>query len=164
MSRLPYQEGTWFGVPLDGGGLSIGVAARIDGRGGIVGYFFGPRRESTPPLVEVEGFEASGSILVTQLGDLHLIEGKWPIIGRPERWSRDEWPIPAFCRQDPILEAVAWRVEYSEGQLNRPVREERISPEECSRLPKDGILGARAVERLLSHLISGAESGGSGER
>ena len=52
-----YEEGDWFAVPLQNGGYSLGLVARADGEGGVLGYFFGPRREQLPTKADTQGLE-----------------------------------------------------------------------------------------------------------
>jgi hypothetical protein len=51
--KLPDSEGDGFAVPLRDGGYAIGVVARMDRKGSVLGYFFGPRYDEPPKLAEV---------------------------------------------------------------------------------------------------------------
>jgi hypothetical protein len=152
---LPYEEGDWFAVPLRDYGYGVGIAARVDGKGGVLGYFFGPRRTELPALSELTALSAGDSVLVQQFGDLSLIKREWPVIGHLPEWDREHWPMPAFGRHEE-LSGRALKVEYSSGDLNSPIRETSISPAECDLLPKDGILSSGAVEIVLTHTLVGA--------
>lgn len=103
--KLNYGEGDWLAVPVRDGGLAVGVVARMDGKGGVVGYFFGPRRNDVPALEDVDELELS-------------------------------WRV--------------WRIEYVDDDLDRPVRETRVSQEEAESLPRNGVLGAGEVELVLT--------------
>src|SRR5213592_3499242 len=46
--KLPYREGDVFAVPLQDGAYGIGVVARMDREGAVLGYFFDRRYESVP--------------------------------------------------------------------------------------------------------------------
>ena len=92
--KLNYSEGTWFAVPLRSGGFGVGVAARTTKKGPVIlAYLFGPRRESVPTLPEVVGLNPSAAVKVARIGDLSLIKGEWPILGRSLKWQRDNWPV-----------------------------------------------------------------------
>ena len=150
---LPYSDGDWFAVPLrDGGGYGVGVVARHDRRGGVIGYLFSLRSEDVPSLDDVAGLRPSDAIRVMRFGDLGLIKGQWPILGKLEDWRPEDWPIPAFGRREPT--GRAFRVIYTAEDLRGPVREEPISDEECDRLPRDALSGAGAVELVLTQLLA----------
>lgn len=151
--RLPYSEGDWFAVPLrESGGYGIGVVARHDRRGGVIGYLFNLRRDDIPTLDDVAGLRPSDAIRVMRFGDLGLIRSQWPILGKLEEWRPDDWPIPAFSRREPT--GRAFRVIYSADDLRGPVREEPITEDECDRLPRDALSGAGAVELVLTQLLA----------
>jgi len=150
--KLPYEEGTWFAVPLRDGGYGVGIVARIAGRGVTLGYFFGPRRSVVPNLSEVETLTPDMAILVEIFGDLGLIEGRWPIIGRNASWDRRLWPIPGFGRIEEHT-GRAFRMELSEDDLFSIVREIAVPRDEAERLPKHGLSGAGSVESVLARLL-----------
>jgi len=150
--RVSYSDGDWFAVPLqEGGGYGAGIVAHHDGRGGVIGYLFGHRFSEVPTLDDVAGLQPSDSIRVMRFGDLGLIKGQWPILGKLEHWDSDDWPIPPFGRREPTGRAL--RVIYSAEDLAGPLREEPISNEECDRLPRDALSGAGAVELVLTQLL-----------
>lgn len=150
--KLTYGEGDWFGVPLREGGFALGVVARMDGRGAVVGYFFGPPVEELPDVHDLDRRRPRDALTIRQFGDLRLLKGQWPVIGKSRGWSRDLWPLPAFGRVDE-LGGRAWRVEYSDDDLNRPASETPIPLDEAEALPRNGILGAAAVEMVLASLL-----------
>lgn len=96
---------------------------------------------------------ASDAALVEAFGDLGLVNETWPLLGRLEGWDRRAWPTPAFGRFEELT-GRAFRAIYDDTNPNRLVREEQIDPSELVGLPKDGLLGAEAVERLLTRLLS----------
>ena len=75
-----YSKGDWFAVPLRSGGYATGVVARIVTKGILLGYFFGPRRVSIPPVNELVQAAAKDAVLVQRFGDLGIIQHGWPII------------------------------------------------------------------------------------
>lgn len=150
--RLPYQEGDWIAVPLRNGGYALGLVGRMDGQGGIVGYFFGPRQREVPHLTDAHGLAPIDAILIRRFGDLELIRGNWPILGRLPGWDRNVWPLPSFGRIA-LDNSWATRVEYDETTLDF-VREVPVSLEEAQQLPEDGLSGAGAVEIRLTKLLT----------
>jgi hypothetical protein len=59
--KINYREGDWFAVPLRDGGYAVGLVARMDNRGGVLGYFFGPRRDDVPSPSDVEASTLGGA-------------------------------------------------------------------------------------------------------
>lgn len=150
--KLPYSEGTWFAVPLLSGGYAVGVAARMDGHGQVLGYFFGPVREAIPELSEVVGLSPADNALILQFGDLELIQGDWPVIGQHPEWDRQAWPFPAFYRTD-LFTAAMYQVEYDEDSF--AFREERlIDPADAIGLAEDGLYGAEAARYVITNRLA----------
>lgn len=152
MKRVPYEEGSWFGVPLTRGGLGVGVVARIGRRGVLLGYFFGPKRAAPPQIGELEQLSPSRAVLVRLFGDLGLIDRSWPVIGKAAGWNRSDWPLPAFGRLEDFT-SRALRVEYAEEDLLTELREVPITLAELKRLPPDGLSGAGALETRLTMIL-----------
>ncbi len=149
--KLPYREGTWFGVPLRQGGFGVGVVARATAEGKVIlAYFFGPRRTAIPALAEVERLKPGDAIRVVRVGDLSLIRGEWPIIGEAASWKRSDWPMPPFVRRDD-LSHKAWRVQYSDSNPNAIDYEEVEQFE--SKLERDAVLGSGAAELVLTKVL-----------
>jgi Immunity protein 26 len=150
-ARKSYQEGDWFAVPLRNGGYAIGLIARGDGKGIVLGYFFGPRREHVPSLDSVKILRRDQATLVTRFGDPGLRSGYWPIIGRAECWRREEWPLPLFARIDMTAQR-AWVSRYDEETL-RCVDERTIDIMTAKNYPADLLSGYGAVEIKLTRLF-----------
>lgn len=152
---LPYREGTWFAVPLPGGGFATGVVARATDEGGVIlCYFFGPRRRALPRLADVDSSRPTEALGVLRVGDLGLINGEWQVLGSSSSWRRSDWPIPNFLRADP-LSGHAWRVEYSDLNPNEVIREipiTRMDPH----LQRDSMSGYGAAARKIDALLQGA--------
>lgn len=111
--KLPYPPGDTFAVSLRDHGYALGVAARADGKGIVLVYFFGPRLET--PEVPPQGLlNPSAAIKVCRFGDLGLICGKWSIVGRVESWDPALWGVPDLCRKEEI------RVVYDDVSLAMP--------------------------------------------
>jgi Immunity protein 26 len=152
--RLAYEDGDWFAVPLRAdSGFAVGLVARHDGRGGVIGYFFNARWDKLPTVADVTALGPSDVIRVVRFGDLGLIEGRWPVLGKLEDWEPADWPMPVFGRRD--ISGQAFRVTYPPEDLAAPTREEPISDGECDVLPRDALGGSGAVERVLTALLHG---------
>jgi Immunity protein 26 len=154
MRQGPYGEGDWFAVPLKDGGFAAGVIARTvpETAGVLLGYFFGPRRKTVPSLRELTGLSASDALLVRRFGHLGLVQGSWPLIGRLGEWDPSAWPTPAFGRLEE-LRGRAFKVIYDDADPGKRIREEQIDRHELVSLPRDGLLGAGAVETVLTGLL-----------
>ena len=153
MKKLPYSEGTWFAIPLRNGGLGVGVVARATRKGRVIlAYFFGPRRGAVPSLNELEHLEPDKAVLVIRVGDLGLIDGTWPIIGKLDNWERSSWPMPIFVRSDD-LSRKAWKVYYSDTDPGLVVSEVR-HPYGDTSLQENIMCGAGSAEIQMTRLLS----------
>lgn len=157
-SDLPYQEGDGFAVPLVGGGFARGVVARMNGRGMVLAFFFGPSLPSVPDSWEIP--KPEGACLVLFASDLGLLDGKWQRIGSTKGFVKAAWPIPAFgriVRRPEGNPEIAWRVEYDESLSISSARQTRITPQEARLLPESGAAGSEYVESKLSKVLSSAD-------
>jgi hypothetical protein len=127
------------------------LVARHDGRGGVIGYLFAVRSDVPPTMDDVADLGPTDAVRVVRFGDLGLVRGEWPVLGRLDDWRPDDWPLPDFGRRG--MDGT-FRVVYSAEDLRGPLREERITDDECDRLPRDALSGAGAVERVLTSLLS----------
>lgn len=143
---LKYGVGDVFALPLRDHGWALGVVARMDGRGAVLGYFFGPRIESLEGVPGEFSFDSRSAIRVCRFGDLGFIQEKWRVVGSIEAWDAKLWPVPDFCRQGHI------RVVYDERTLSM-IHEESISPNGCRALPRDGLEGSGYVEIQLTRQV-----------
>jgi len=149
-----YKEGTYFALPLRDGGFAIGLVARATPEGKVIlCYFFGLRRSSVPAISELMSLTADQALHVFRVGDLNLLNGKWPIIGQLASWKRSEWPMPPFKRSDE-LSRKAWKVIYFDVNPNQILREEPEPYE--SLVQRDAVLGAGAVEMVLTKSLMSA--------
>jgi len=151
--KVPYSEGDVFAVPLRDGGYALGVVGRMDGKGSVLGYFFGHRYDEVPDLAHVGELNAVDNVLVQIFGDLGLIRGKWPVLGRLRVWRPEEWPMPAFGRHEELTGRYL-RVEYADDDPNSRPREVEVPREEYQHLPEDGLAGFGFTEARLTRLLA----------
>ena len=147
---LNYQEGDWFEVPLSPGvpGVAVGVVARMDGRGGVLGYFF--LLDKAPSASERAALLPGDADAVMRFGNLGLIQSEWPILG-PVGWDRAEWDFPpAFAHQDVV--SKKWVLRYRSDPWGVFEREVPTTEQIAGTLPRDGMAGSGAVEGYLSKL------------
>jgi hypothetical protein len=150
--KARYREGDWFAVPLREGGYAAGMVARANSEGVLLGYFFGPAGEEVPSLQCLEQLDHGRAVFVCTFGHLALRSGTWPIVGRSPGWSRRDWPMPSFARHEELT-GRSFRVSYDDADPNRLLSEEEIPSVEAEQLPKDGLFGAGAVEKILTKLL-----------
>lgn len=150
--KVLYKEGDWFSVPLNTGGYGLGIVARSNGKGIVLGYFFGPKRENSTVERNTLDLMPSDAIMIIQFGDLGLIRGEWQVISHSPTFSRDKWPLPSFARIDVISNKVR-RIDYDEDTLYEE-KEQVISFETAKSLPRDGLWGYRAVEQQLAKILT----------
>ncbi len=153
MPKVKYAEGDWFAVPLRDGGFGVGVIARANPDGVLLGYFFGPKRDAPPTISEVADLKPTDAVMVRKFGHLGLTQSKWPVVGSVPGWDRHDWPMPVFVRYEELT-GRSFRVFYDDNDPNKVVREEQIDPGAGEQGPKDGLLGAGAVEKVLTGRLS----------
>lgn len=152
MKSLPYREGSWFAVPLQGGGHAVGVVARRAPAGRIMlAYMFGPKRDALPPLAELETLRPEQAVRRLRTGDMALLNERWTMLGDSERWDRDAWPMPSFIRRNESLQR-AWRATYADADPAKLDREESV-PFDTPGLESDSLYGYGATELLMSKLL-----------
>jgi hypothetical protein len=154
--KVNCAEGTCFAVPLRTGGFAVGLVARASSDGPhVLAYFFGPKRDHVPTMAEVGELRAQAAAKVARTGDLHLLDGRWPVIGRLRDFHREDWPFPKFLRADEITRR-AWAVEYADGDPGRAIAQTPIAFGTAG-LERDASLGAGAAELVLTKLLVDAD-------
>ncbi len=155
--HIKYSEGQWFAVPLRDGGYALGIIVRgsYKTRGGL-GYFFGCRYAEVPGEAETWAKRPEEAMLIAWFGDLGIIEGEWLLIASSRPFRREEWPVPKFARIDSLNPEIGWLVEYDQEDdgSQRWVKETICPAEELVGLPKDSLMGYKAVEIVLTKLLS----------
>jgi len=152
MTSVKYREGDWFAVPLGGGGFAVGIVARANPRGALLGYFFGPRRAEFPEMAELAELRPTEAALIGTFSYLGIKRGEWPLLGRLEGWDRSEWPMPVFVRYEELT-GRSFHVFYDDDDPAKFLREERIPPGSAEQGPRDSAMGAGYVEELLTDLL-----------
>jgi hypothetical protein len=124
----------------------------MDGKGAVIGYFFGPRRATVPTVEQLHTLQPGDAILVARFGDLGLVENEWPVIGGQPGWDRDQWPIPVFVRSLPPTGRLV-KVWYDETELNSPAREEILPAGQDFHAPLNLNMGYVYVQNKLGNLL-----------
>lgn len=153
MGKVRDYEGLWFAVPLKSGRVATGLVARSNPKGVLLGYFFGPALDKVPEIADVSDLAPDAAVLVSKFGYLGLKSGRWPVIGNADNWGRDRWSMPAFVRKEEITDRTLL-VFYDDDDPNKWLRDEVVDPTGVPpRTPRDGLLGDRAVEIVLSNRL-----------
>ncbi|OGP72777.1 MAG: hypothetical protein A2V86_08720 [Deltaproteobacteria bacterium RBG_16_49_23] len=150
--KLPYKKGTWFLVPLRTKGYALGLVARMDGKGRIFGYFFGPVISKASVTVIPHDLRPQDAVLLGRFGDLGLIKGEWTVLGEKVDWNEEEWKIPPFIRVDEHS-GKAFLSVYNENTLNF-VSEKACAPALVDKYPYDRDMGYGSVEIQLTKLLN----------
>lgn len=153
MASVKYREGDWFAVPLRGAGFAVGLVARANPGGVLLGYFFGPLRSEVPALEDIAHLRASDAVLVQKFGHLGIVQGKWPLLGRLDGWDRRKWPTPVLVRYEELT-GRSFQVFYDDDDPARVLREKQVAPGEAEQAPKDGLMGAGFAEGALTRLLA----------
>ena len=152
--KINYAEGNCFAVPLCEGGYARGVVARMNKKGFVLGYFFGPKFTKLDDVRVTPDMIPANSIDVTLFSYLGLVTNEWTVIGKIDPWIREDWPIPIFGFVEPILKKWGELRYTSEKDLSSiPAYSQRVSVEEASQHLESGLSGAEAVERYLAHIL-----------
>jgi hypothetical protein len=145
-------EGDCVAVPLRGGGFGVGVVARANRKGVLLGYFFRPARDHVPGLEIVDRLRPTDAILIGRFGHLGIVGGTWPLIGHLTNWIREDWPVPLFVRTEE-LSGRSYLVHYDDADPNRVTKEEPVG-DPSAWAHEDGLMGAGFAEKLLTRLLS----------
>ena len=92
------------------------------------------------------------AVLVAKFGHLGLRQGTWPSLGSLPRWI--DWSgqrRSSFATSN--LRVAPFTVIYDDRDPNKFIREEQVSPGEAEQGPRDGLLGAGALEIRLTRLL-----------
>jgi hypothetical protein len=95
--RLPYQEGSVFGLPLRDGRSARGLVSHLDpGSGLVIAYFFGPavERPWAQQPADVAVALPARPERIARCPDAYLRRRRWPVLGRVEPAAWSFWPPP----------------------------------------------------------------------
>lgn len=125
--------------------------ARAAPRGGVIfGYFFAPDMMSSS-VESFKGRRLKDAVLRLRFGDLGLINGDWPVLGKIDDWRREEWPMPDFVRREPGV-SFFYRVRFSDRDPNEYEHDERVDI--ADDLESIAIYGYGAVEKEIMKLLN----------
>jgi hypothetical protein len=151
---LKLEEGQVFRVPLNDEVYALGVAARLrrQKRGkaiGLFAYFFGPF-EGKLPISQIEQLKASNAVMRIRCSALYLHDGRWQIAGSIKDWSRDDWPLPVFYRDDLLRGTVLIRYDDNLEEID----EIPYYGGDVALTDRQSVAGALAVEIMLRQRLN----------
>ena len=160
---MQFREGQFFLVPVERGMSAVGLIARVSRRGGVLlGYFFGPRRQSLPDAQWLQSRSPEAAVLACRFKDTALFQGEWRLLDSIDAFDRSRWPVPAFHRFDgsvthiPGNSAVTdWRVEYGDDNLIVP-RAEAPAGASDLKLGEDAVYDTLSLIELVRGRVSNA--------
>ena len=152
MRKIKYKESDILLLPLENGGFARGVIARMDGRGIVFGYFFGPTIHNPDQFPMELDLVPDKAILVCQFGDYGLVNEVWKVVGHINEWSREVWVLPKFIRWNRI-DPIGFITEYDDCLNEVGETMIRDKSEAPNGLPKDTLMGSEVVEHRLTLLL-----------
>ena len=148
-------EGDVYAVPLPDGGYGRVVVSRKDRRGGLFGYFFGPRYDKIPSNQDSQELQPDKALVREIFGDLGIQENLWPPLGRIDPWDRKKWPLPQFGRIANEELGIAYICTYVNDDISKLPVTRRCSPKEARLYPVSGLFGSGAAAKELAKRIRG---------
>jgi len=145
-TKVKFEEGDVFVVPLRSHGYGLGLIARKN-KDIILGYFFNIRFDELPGCIDYDLLEKHRVIFAKQFGSPGLKGGTWVIIGHLQNWKREDWPVPTFCREDPLL-GIYFAVHYNDNL--ECIGEEKIPESLAAKMYKDSLAGYGSIEKTLT--------------
>ena len=160
---IAVSEGQFFLLPVERGQYAVGLIVRAPRRGGVLlGYFFGPRRNSDPTPQWLNARKPQQAVLVCRFKDTALFRGEWKLLDRFAGFNRADWPVPAFHRFEGSVTYVPggstvtdWRVEYGDDNMITPVNETAAQGADF-KLADDMVYDSRMLGLEVGERISGA--------
>jgi hypothetical protein len=148
-ARILLREGDCYGIPLPGGGFSIGFLSQLIVGKLPFGYFFGPRRERPPTIDELQTLRPAEAILRVKFGDTEIQNGRWQVLGQIKGWNANDWPTPP-TDGGPAGPGRRYRTEFPrDAPKDRPSRNTVVKAAEAAQFPPDRVMGGLAVETEL---------------
>jgi Immunity protein 26 len=143
-----FKEGTCFIVPLQNGQFARGIASRVDGEAGAMGYFFGPPLKNAKDAVFDTSIRPKNTVLTGRFSILGMLLGEWPILGTLPGWNREEWPLPLFYREISGV-GTKYLTKYTEDL--KVIGEYKLTTTEMpDNVCDDGSMGYGYVEAVLT--------------
>ena len=102
-------------------------------------------------MAEVPELTEGSAVDRCRFGDLGLLNGSWPVIGKLPSWNRDKWPLPLFFRQEPFG-GRAFVVQYADDNPNQYIAEAQTDAPPAGAI-EDMLAGYGVVEIGLRQIF-----------
>lgn len=146
--KLPYQIGSLVSVLDDAGGfLAICRIEAADMHGCVIGRFFLNTIKD-----EMGRIRPAGESFVWEFGDLHILEGKWPVHGLDPAFRPDPAAKFHFFHKSPWPNQS--RIDTFDVNAHL-IASSRVPEGESPDLPPSLLKGAGSVEFSLTQVIAG---------
>ncbi|MFN8526487.1 MAG: hypothetical protein U0821_25580 [Chloroflexota bacterium] len=145
------RPGTWVGIPLINGTYAPALVSRVDVRGRLLLYLFGPSLPANPEPAHLNRLHVGRTLEIVHVDDDGFLGRGWIVFGRHEEWQPEDWPIPYRGTLDE--QDRAFRLEYTEEDLGTPSRAETASYLDGISLRRDRQWTAEEVETYLSRRL-----------
>jgi Immunity protein 26 len=135
--------------------IALGLIARGGKKAGKLGYFFRIELYDDAKDKANLKLDPEQAIWIQMFGDLHILRGKWPIVGKLNDFNRDDWPMPVFAHRDDLIDVDYIRT-YNEDSLehiNTWRADEVPAYVDTSVIADDGDAGAGFVEIYLMEML-----------
>ena len=150
MGRIANLIGKIFTIPLENNGFSVGLIARQN-KNIALGYFFDKYYKKCPLSISECLINKNHICLIGLFGILGITKKEWKIVDNLPFFNKNDWKIPEFEMQDPLLEKVYWKIKYNDDldEENRI----KINEKEAKYLWSYGIHGYGIIEEILNKKI-----------
>jgi Immunity protein 26 len=154
--RIISNNGDLFIVQQGDCRIALGLIARGGKRAGKVGYFFRIELYDSAPDKTALILEPEQAIWIVKFGDLHILRGKWHLVGKLKGFTREAWPMPVFARHSEAFNTnhicTYDENDVSKGLETWPV-DQVPSYINMSVIAEDGMAGAGYVEDYLMKIL-----------
>jgi Immunity protein 26 len=136
--------------------IALGLIARGGKKACKLGFFFRIDLYDNAENKSALTLEPEQAIWVHKFGDLHVLRGKWPVIGKLKGFSREAWPMPVFMHHHDgfNIDYIRAYNENDIAELSGNWRSDQVPSQiDTSFVVKDGLAGAGYVEDALMEIL-----------
>ena len=154
--RIISDNGDLFIVQQDDHRIALGLIARGGKRAAKLGYFFRIELYDNAPDKAALILEPEQAVWIGIFGDLHILRGKWPLVGKLKGFTREAWPMPLFARHSETFKTNHICI-YDENDVSKGLEtwpaDQVPSYIDTSFVVEDGLAGAGYVEDYLMKIL-----------